>query len=240
MNLQQVLERLQAFSNPEKIELKEKKFGITANNSLGIYHQDLKKLAKEIGRDDALALELYETGIYEARILCSKIYLPESITEEQMDRWAGSFENWEICDSFCMGFFAKSKYALAKAKAWSEDEREFVKRAGFVIMAAYGFVDKDSGNEVFEKFFVPIEREAKDSRLYVKKAVSWALRNIGKRNADLQKKAMEVADRILSMDSKSAKWIARNAIAELKKPGVNVLDYPRSIYRPTTKQAAQP
>jgi 3-methyladenine DNA glycosylase AlkD len=239
MNLQQVLEQLQAFSNPEKIELKEKKFGITANNSFGIYHQDLKKLAKEIGRDDVLALELYETGIYEARILCSKIYRPESVTEEQMDRWAGNFENWEICDSFCMGFFAKSKYALAKAKAWSEDEREFVKRAGFVIMAAYGFVDKESGNEVFEKFFVPIEREAEDSRLYVKKAVSWALRNIGKRNADLQKKAMEVADRILSMDSKSAKWIARNAIAELRKPGANVLDYPRSIYRPTTKQAAQ-
>jgi 3-methyladenine DNA glycosylase AlkD len=158
MNLQQVLERLQAFSNPEKIELKEKKFGITANNSFGIYHQDLGKLAKEIGRDDTLALELYETGIYEARILCSKIYRPESLTEEQMERWAGNFENW-------------------------------------------------------------------------------ALRNIGKRNTDLQKKAVEVADRILSMDSKSAKWIARNAIAELRKPGANVLDYPRSIYRPTNKPA---
>jgi 3-methyladenine DNA glycosylase AlkD len=236
VKLRQVIERLEAYSDPEKLAHK-KKFGITANNSLGIYHQDLKILAKEIGRDDVLALELYETGIYEARILCSKIYRPESITEQQMDRWSGNFENWEICDSFCMGFFAKSKYALAKAKDWSKDDREFVKRAGFVIMAAYGFVDKESGNEVFEEFFVPIEREAEDSRLYVKKAVNWALRNIGKRNTDLQKKAMEVADRILSMDSKSAKWIARNAIAELRKPDANVLDYPRSIYRPTIKQA---
>ena len=232
MNLHQVIKQLKLLENPKKIELKENKFGIKAKNSLGIYHKDLKVLAKEIGQDNKLALELYDTDIYEARILCSKIYDPECISEKQMDKWVADFENWEICDSFCMSFFTKSRHALSKANEWSEADSEFVKRAGFVIMAAYGFADKKSGNEVFEAFFQPIEREAGDDRLYVKKAVNWALRNIGKRNADLHVKAMEVANRILISDLKSAKWIAKNALSELKKPDVNILDYPRHIYRP--------
>ena len=234
MNLGQVIKRLELLENPEKIEIKKKKFGINAKNSLGIYHKDLKVIAKEIGQDNKLALELYDTGIYEARILCSKIYNPECITEKQMDKWVADFENWEICDSFCMGFFAKSEYALSKANEWSGTDSEFVKRAGFVIMAAYGFADKVSGNEVFESFFQPIEREAIDDRLYVKKAVNWALRNIGKRNNDLQMSAIEVANRILMTDSKSAQWIAKNALSELKKTDVNIFDYPRDMYRPNS------
>ena len=232
MNLHQVIHQLKLLKNPKIVKMKEKKFGINAKNSLGIYHKDLKLLAKETGPDNKLALELYDTGIYEAKILFSKIYDPECISEKQMDKWVTDFENWEVCDSFCMGFFAKSSHALSKANEWSEADSEFVKRAGFVIMAAYGFANKKSGNDVFEAFFKPIEREAGDDRLYVKKAVNWALRNIGKRNVDLQVKAMEVANRILITDSKSAKWIARNALSELKKPGINILDYPRHIYRP--------
>lgn len=237
MILQQVLERLEALSDPKKIEIKEKKFGIKADNSLGIYQKELKNLAKEIGQNNKLATELFDTGIYEAKILCSKIYDPACISEKQMDLWASHFDNWEICDSFCMGFFAKSNHALAKASEWSGAESEFVKRAGFVIMAAYGFSEKEIGNEVFEGFFVPIEREVEDDRIYVKKAVNWALRNIGKRNIDLQRKSIIVANRILATDSKSAKWIARNALSELSKPDVNILDYPRYIYRPGANRA---
>ncbi len=232
MNAKQVLRQLRTLADPEKIEIKERKFGIHAKNSLGIYHKELKALAKEIGRDNKLAIELFDTGIYEARILCSKIYDPECISEAQMDQWVAGFENWEICDSFCMGFFAKSNHALSKAHEWSEAEGEFVKRAGFVIMAAYGFADKKADNKVFEQFLRPIEREAHDDRIYVKKAVNWALRNIGKRNADLQIKAIKAAKRILATNSKSAKWIAKNALTELEMPGVNILDYPRHIYRP--------
>jgi 3-methyladenine DNA glycosylase AlkD len=232
MNVEQVTDRLHALANPEKVILKENKFGIRANNSLGIYHKDLKSLAKEIGQDNSLALQLYDTGIYEARILCSKIYQPEDISETQMNHWAGEFENWEVCDSFCMGFFVKNELALTKAMEWSIDEREFVKRAGFVIMAAYGFAHKQAGNEVFEDFFIPIEREAKDDRIYVMKAVNWALRNIGKRNIDLQQQALIVAERILGLQKKVASWIAKDAIRELRKESANVLDYPRSIYRP--------
>jgi len=239
MNLQKIIKRLQTLADPQKISIKERRFGIIAQNSLGIYHKDLKNLAKEIGRDNNLALALFETGIYEARILCSKIYDPKYLSKEQMNRWVESFENWEICDSFCMGFFAKSKYALPMAIKWSGDESEFTKRAGFVIMAAYGFADKESGNAIFEQFFPLIEREADDDRLYVKKGVNWALRNVGKRNVDLQKKAIKVANRILSMDSKSAKWIATNALNELENPSVNVLNYPKSIYRTMDKKTAQ-
>ncbi|NOT12731.1 MAG: DNA alkylation repair protein [Methylococcaceae bacterium] len=237
MTLQQVISHLHALADPEKIAIKERKFGIKAKNALGIYKKDLKGLAKKMGCDNKLAIELFDTGIYEARILCSKIYDPQSITEAQMDQWAMTFENWEICDSFCMGVFAKSKHGLAKAFEWSENEQEFIKRAGFVIMAAYGFADKTAGNEVFESFFPVIEREVNDERIYVKKAINWALRNIGKRNVDLNKLAIVVAKRILANDSKSAKWIAGNAIAELEKPEVTMLDYPRHIYRPRANVA---
>jgi len=232
MELHEITEKLYALADPDKIKLKEKKFGIYATNSLGIYHQDLKLLTKEIGRDNKLALALFDSGIYEARILCSKIFNPADITQQQMESWVNTFENWEICDSFCMGFFVKSNHALKKAIEWSYNPDEYVKRAGFVIMAAYGFAHKEDDNSVFESFFPIIEREAHDDRVYVKKAVNWALRNIGKRNKDLHKQALEVANRLLLTDSKSAKWIAKNAICELEKPNVNVLDYPRKIYRP--------
>jgi len=231
MNLNQVIKELEFLSNPEKIEIKKTKFGIIAKNSLGVYHSDLKQLAKEIGQDNKLALQLYDTDIYEARLLCSKIYDPASISQKQMDKWAADFENWEICDSFCMGLFTKSNFALPKANEWSEVESEFVKRAGFVIMAAYGFADKKSNNEVFEAFFKPIEREVNDDRIYVKKAINWALRNIGKRNVDLHTKAIEVANRVLNTDSKSAIWIAKNALKELEGADVKMLDYPRHLYR---------
>ena len=168
------------------------------------YFSDLKEISKNIGANNALALELFDSGIYEARILCSKIYDPELITEEQMDNWVATFENWEICDSFCMGFFAKSKFAIPKAIEWSNSEDEFIKRAGFVIMACYGFADKYASNEVFEQFFPMIEREAKDHRVYVKKAVNWALRNIGKRNIDLNTSAILMAEKILTIDDKIA------------------------------------
>ena len=231
MNFQEVIEILEGLANPEKIQIKQKRFGITANKPFGIYQKDLKELAGKIGYNNELALTLFDSGIYEARILCSKIYHPDSITEELMEEWVATFENWEICDSFCMGFFAKSKFALTKATEWSKDEREFVKRAGFVIMAAYGFANKNASNEVFEKFLPIIEREATDERLYVKKAANWALRNIGKRNIDLNNSAILSANRIVNIESKSAKWIATNALNELENPSLKTLDYPRHTYR---------
>ena len=231
MTYNETIERLKRLANPDKVIFKEKKFGIITQNSLGIYHKDLKVLAKEIGYDKILADQLFDSGIYEARLLCSKIIRPKEVTEFQMEKWVKTFENWEICDSFCMGLFAKGGLAIPKIQAWTLRDPEFEKRAGFATMAAYCMADKKSGNELFEQFLTMVKREAKDDRLYVKKAVNWALRSIGKRNVDLRNKAIEVAKEILDYDSKTSYWIAMDALKELQKDTVRMSDYPRDIYR---------
>lgn len=227
----EIIQCLYDLEDKDKVAFKAKKFGIISNNSLGIYHKDLKVMAKEIGVDNTLALQLFDSEIYEARLLCSKLFNPKDVTEELMEKWVKTFENWEICDSFCMGLFSKSNFALAKILEWSQREPEFEKRAAFATLASYCMADKTSDNALFEQFLSIIKREAHDERLYVKKAVNWALRNIGKRNVDLNRKAIEVANDILEFESKSAQWIAKNALAELQKEGIRMSDYPRAIYR---------
>lgn len=226
-----VIELLYELKNEEKVIFKAKKFGIISNNSLGIYHKDLKIIAKDIGKNNDLALQLFDSGIYEARLLCSKMFNPKDVTEELMEKWMKTFENWEICDSFCMGLFSKNELAVAKILEWSKREPEFEKRAAFATLSSYCMADKKSGNEMFEQFFPMIMREVNDDRVYVKKAVNWSLRNIGKRNIDLNKKAIDVANKILKLDSRSAQWIAKDAIRQLEKESVSILDYPRHIYR---------
>ena len=231
MTYKETIERLYTLQNPEKVAFKEKKFGVISNNSLGIYHSELKKIAKEIGKDNELALQLFDSGIYEARILCSKIFKPKDVTVDLMEKWVKTFENWEVCDSFSMGLFAKSEFALEKILEWTKRKPEFEKRAGFTIMASYCMADKLSDNSIFEPFFPIIKREANDERIYVKKAVNWALRNIGKRNTDLNKKAILVTQEILETKSPAAIWIAKNALNELEKDHIRMSDYPRTIYR---------
>ena len=236
MTFKQIISELQKLGDKDKIVLKEKKFGIIANNSLGIYHNDLKELAKQIDKDNQLAIKLFDSGIYEARILCSKLFNINDLTENLMEKWVATFENWEICDTFCMGLFAKSKFAISKAIEWTDRENEFEKRAGFTIIAAYCMADKKANNETFEQFLPIITRHSTDDRIYVKKAVNWALRNIGKRNKDLNKKAIKVANDLIKLDNKTATWIAKDALKELQGETVNILDYPREIYRTEQKQ----
>lgn len=231
MSYDEIIQILYDLQDSEKVSFKEIKFGIVTNNSLGIYHKELKMIAKEVGKDNQLALQLFNSGVYEGRLLCSKMFQPNDVTESLMEKWVVTFENWEICDSFSMGLFAKSNFALAKILEWTTRKPEFEKRAGFATMAAYCMADKKSNNKLFEQFFPIIMREANDERIYVKKAVNWALRNIGKRNIDLKAMAIEVAKDILSFESKSAKWIAKNALKELEKDTIRMSDYPRKIYR---------
>lgn len=231
MTYNEIIECLHDLKDPSIVSFKKQKFGIVSNNSLGIYHKELKMIAKEIGTDNRLALELFNSGIYEARLLCSKMFSPKDVTEPLMEKWVATFENWEICDSFCMGLFAKSDHALTKIIEWTQREPEFEKRAGFTIIASYCMADKTADNELFEQFFPIIKREANDERLYVKKAVNWALRNIGKRNKDLNEKAIEIAYELLETKSPVAKWIGRNALTELEKDTLRMSDYPRYMYR---------
>ncbi len=231
MTLEEVLKRLKSLADPEKISYKEKKFGVHSSNALGIYMKELNALAKEIGKDELLAVQLFDSGIYEAKILCSKIFRPKHLSEQLAEKWILHFENWEICDSFCMGIIAKSPLAQVKIDTWTLRENEFERRAGFATMAAYCMADKIAPNEVFVSFLPHIVHAATDHRLYVKKAVNWALRNIGKRNKDLKIAAIQTAHQLLTLNSANANWIAKDALKELERENVRMSDYPRTIYR---------
>ena len=231
MQINEILIELKSLSNMDIKAFKAKKYGIYCDNSWGVYQKDIAVLAKKIGKNTSIGIQLFDTGNYDAQLLCAKICRPKEITEVLMDQWITHFNTWEICDSFCMQLFKFHPLAIKKALEWSERNNEFEKRAGFVLMATYGFADKNAENKVFEQFFPILIKHANNERIYVKKAINWALRQIGKRNVDLQKKAIIIAKEILKQDSKSAQWIAKDALKELQGEKVNILDYPRSIYR---------
>ena len=191
------------------------RFGISTKKALGVSIPDLRKIAREIGKDHDLAKELWSSDIRETRILASLIDNPKEVTKEQMDAWVKDFDCWDVCDQTCMNLFRHTQYAYQKAVEWSARDEEFVKRAGFVMMATLAVSDKKADDLKFERFFPIMKREATDNRNFVKKAINWALRQIGKRNLALNKKAIEVAKDIGKIDSKAAKWIASDVIREL-------------------------
>lgn len=196
------------------------RFGISPKDALGVSVPTLRIIARKLGRDHALAIGLWSSGIHEARILASMIDEPAKVTEAQMDNWVRDFDSWDICDQCCGNLFDKTPYALVKAVEWSRKEEEFVKRAGYVLMAELAVHDKESEDSVFLRFFGEIERGATDKRNFVKKAVNWALRQIGKRNRRLNGETIKLATRIQKMNSPSAKWIASDALRELKSEAV--------------------
>lgn len=191
------------------------RFGIDNEKALGVKIPEVRKLAKVIKRDHQLALQLWETGIHEARILASLIADPKLVTPALIDSWTKDFTSWDICDQACGNLFDRTPYAIDKALEFSKHEEEFVKRAGFVLMAELAVHDKKASDKIFTQFFPAMEREAWDNRNFVKKAVNWALRQIGKRNDTLRPLAIQCAERILLQDNKAAKWIAGDALREL-------------------------
>jgi len=214
MDIDEVIEQLKRASRPSSLP-GMKRFGIRVEHALGVSIPDLRKLAKTIGKNHALAQELWATGIHEARILAAMIDDPRKVAAKQMDHWVREFDSWDLCDQCCMNLFDKTPFAYRKALTWSRRREEFVKRAGFALMACLAVHDKQAPNEPFEKFLVAIERESYDDRNFVMKAVNWALRQIGKRNRELNRSALKKAREIQRFDSKSAKWVASDAIREL-------------------------
>lgn len=219
MKLEQVLRELRSKANPRNVEGMAR-FGISSVNTLGISIYDLRPMAKRIGRDHGLAGKLWSTGIHEARLLAGFIDEPEKVTEKQMETWAVDFDSWDVVDQVCSNLFDQTEFAYAKAVEWSEREEEFVKRAGFVLMASLSVHDKSAPDSRFEEFFPIIKRESTDERNFVKKAVNWALRQIGKRSLALNGKAIKAAEEISRNDSRSARWIAADALRELKSDKV--------------------
>ncbi len=229
--LPDILNRLHHLANPAVADRKARKFGITNTGSLGIYLKDINALAKELPKEADLAIALFNTGIYEARLLCSKIFPPKALTDDLAQRWVKSFDNWEITDSFSMTVFARSLLAKALIKKWKDHQPEFERRAAFATMAAYCMADKKAENDIFQSFLPWIEQAAIDDRTYVKKAVHWALRNIGKRNVDLHRDALACAQSLTKQQDETAQWVGRQALRELEKEGLRMSDYPRSRYR---------
>ncbi len=213
--VEEILARLEALGNPEAAE-GMRRYGIVGERIFGVSIPSLRKIAREIGRDYELAMELWNINSRETRILASMIAEPARVTEEIMESWVKEFDNWELCDQVCQNLFQRTPFVHKKAVEWSGREEEFVKRAAFVLMARLAVADKKAPDSVFEEFLPVIKGEATDGRVYVRKAISWALRQIGKRNAHLNKKAIELAEEIGKINSKSAKWISRDVLRELK------------------------
>jgi 3-methyladenine DNA glycosylase AlkD len=211
----EVLERLRAQGSPESREGMAR-YGIRTDRAFGVSLYVLRDIAKELGTDHELAIALWETGNHEARILAGIIDDPAEVTEGQLDRWVAGFDSWDVCDQCCSNLFDRTPFAYAKAFEWADDGREFVRRSGFVMMAALAVHDKEAGDEAFEQFFPVIVLYSGDDRNFVRKAVNWALRNIGKRNLALNRRAIEVAREVQATGARSARWIAADALRELQ------------------------
>ncbi len=219
MSAEAILAEMRARSNPEALKGMAK-FGISVEGALGLSMPYLRGVAKRIGRNHAVAQDLWASGVHEARILAALVDEPEKVSEAQMEWWAASFDSWDVCDGCCGNLFDRTPQAYRKAVEWSRRREEFVRRAGYVLMAELAVHDKRAPDEDFLKFFPAIERGSTDPRNFVKKAVNWALRQIGKRNLRLNAAALGLAGKISGKESPSAKWVAADAIRELRSEAV--------------------
>jgi 3-methyladenine DNA glycosylase AlkD len=210
-----LLRSLEGLADPARLEGMAR-FGIDTRTALGVTVTELRTLARGLGRDHALGAELWASGIHEARILASIVDEPDAVTERQMESWVREFDSWDLCDQVCMNLFDRTRFAFDKALEWSAREPEFEKRAGFALMATAAVHRRDVPDRAFHPFLPRIQEEATDDRNYVKKAVSWALRQIGKRSAGLHARAIVTAHRIEAIDARSARWIARDVLRELE------------------------
>jgi 3-methyladenine DNA glycosylase AlkD len=219
VSVKDVLDKLQSKARPDQLEGMAK-YGMTVEGRLGVSVPDMRKLAKDIGKDHKLALELWKAGIAEARIVAAMVDDPDKLTEEQMEDWVKDINSWDVCDQVCMNLFEKNQLAWKKIVDWSEREREFAKRTAFSLIACLAWHDKKASDEKFIELLPVIIRGATDERNFVKKAVNWALRNIGKRNFNLNEAAINAAKEIQRLDSKAARWVASDALRELKSEAV--------------------
>ncbi len=210
----EILHEFEAMSNPANVEGMAR-YGIRSARVLGITVAAIRARAKALGRDHELAAALWNTGVMEVRILAALVDDPALVTETQMEAWVHEFDSWALCDGVCSVFFGRTPFAVGKARAWVCRREEYVRRAGFVLMAALATHDKTAPDRLFLSFLPLIEKGAADGRNFVKKGVNWALRQIGKRNLVLNAAAVEVCRRLVAREEACARWVGRDALAEL-------------------------
>lgn len=220
MEYEEIISYLEKRSNPKNVAGMAR-FGITPSIPvLGVSMPELRKLAKKIGKNHALALRLWDSRIHEGRILAAFTEDVKELDAAQADRWTADFETWDLCDTVCGSLFAKMPFAYKKVRQWAKDEKEFTRRAAFALLAWLAVHDKQASNADFIRLFVLLKKYATDERKYVYKAVNWALRQVGKRNNKLRIEAIRVAKEIRDLDTKSASWIAADALRELTNPKI--------------------
>jgi len=221
MTLDEIVGDLRSHANADNVAGMAR-FGINPAGTLGVNIPTIRAIARRAGRDHALALDLWATGIHEARILAAMVDEPAKVARRQMDRWAAQFDSWDVVDGCCSVLFDKTPYAWDKAMQWSVRRPEYVKRAGFVLMAALAVHDKRAPDSAFLSFLPVIVRESGDERNFVKKSVNWALRQIGKRNRRLNAAAIATAREILALDTRAGRCTARDALRELTSEAVQL------------------
>jgi 3-methyladenine DNA glycosylase AlkD len=194
------------------------RYAIPSHHALGISVGALRKLAKQLGPSHELALALWESEIYEARMLAAFVGEPERLSAAQMDRFCRDFDNWAICDTMCFALFDRTPQAFARIPAWAKAQEEFVKRAAFALLASLALHDKTAEDAEFQRLLPLIERAATDPRNFVKKGVSWALRGVGRRNSALHKPCVQLAKTLAASDDATARWIGKDALRDLTKP----------------------
>ena len=219
MDVNEVIKEIKEYANPKDKEGMAR-FGINIEKAFGVSVYTLRKIAKNYKNNHELALNLWKTDIHEARIFATMVDDPKLVTEKQMDNWVKDFNSWDLCDLCCSNLFDKTPYVHKKILQWTKDERKFVRRAGFVLIAATSVHKKDWKDKDFERYFSLIEKYSDDERNFVKKAVNWALRQVGKRNKSLNKKAIALAKKIKKRDTKTARWIASDSLRELQSEKV--------------------
>jgi len=217
--LPNVLAQLKSMGNPANVAGMAR-FGVHVKKAYGVPTPALRKLAREIGRDQKLSLQLWKTRIHDARHLAAMIGDPAQVSSAQMERWARDFASWDVVDGCCCHLFVYAPHAWKMALAWSRREEEFVKRAGFALMAYLAVHNKEAADGKFLRLLPIIQRGARDERHFVKKAVNWALRQIGKRNARLNKSAIAAGKKIRALGTPAARWIASDALRELTSSAV--------------------
>ena len=212
-----VLQQLQALATPKDLANLQR-FGITAANPLGVSMANIQKVARTMARDHALASALWDTGVYEARLLTAYVDDPAQVTIAQMDRWCLDFDSWGICDTLCFALFDRTPHAWRCIDKWGSARQEFVRRAAFALMASLAVHDKKAADDLFLQRLPRIEEAATDARDLVRKGVSWALRTTGRRNAALHAAALDVARRLAVSGDAGARWVGKDAVRELTGP----------------------
>lgn len=215
MTKDDIIKELKKNASPKTIE-SERRFGNKGENLIGVTVTFLRKFVKKIPKNHKLALELWKSGIYEAKMLATMVDETIKVTESQMDKWVNEFDSWGICDGACMNLFCHTSFVEKKIYQYAKSKKEYVRRTAFTLIACLAFKKKEAKNKDLEKYFLLIKEYSFDERNFVKKAVNWALRQIGKRNEILRKKAIKTALEIQKQGTKSARWIASNALSELR------------------------